>query len=227
LFTVLILLLTARPICPAGKICKFAASITAAAGSIFTVFWSAQIYHNKFIIFCNVNFAFVILFVIGLFAAAWFLKLAAEQYENEDEDDDESRIFHYAFAIAGIFLLWILLSEQIYLYWYCKNKFATEIANWRFLANMYMSIMWAIYGMLLMVVGFWRKIALLRYISLGLFGLLLLKVFILDTSAIKSVYRIAAFLATGITLVGVSYLYQYLRKKGFFDTILIEGKLKD
>jgi len=36
---------------------------------------------------------------------------------------------------------------------------------------------------------------------------------------VKSVYRIAAFLATGITLVAVSYLYQYLKNRGFFDTL--------
>jgi uncharacterized membrane protein len=78
-----------------------------------------------------------------------------------------------------------------------------------------------------MIAGFWRKIALLRYISLGLFGLLLVKVFILDMGTVKSVYRIAAFLATGITLVGVSYLYQFLRKRGFFDAILIEEKTED
>jgi uncharacterized membrane protein len=62
----------------------------------------------------------------------------------------------------------------------------------------------------------------LRYVALGLFALLLVKVFVLDTSTVKSVYRIAAFAATGITLVGVSYLYQFLKKKGFFDAMLID-----
>ncbi len=77
-----------------------------------------------------------------------------------------------------------------------------------------------------MLAGFWRKINLWRYIALGLFVLLLAKVFILDTSTVKSVYRIAAFLATGFTLVGVSYLYQFLRKKGFFEAMLA-GKSVD
>ena len=89
---------------------------------------------------------------------------------------------------------------------------------------MYISVMWAIYGVILMAVGFWHKTALLRYISLGLFGLLLAKVFILDMSTVKSVFRIAAFLATGITLVAVSYLYQYLKNKGFFEVMLAEKK---
>ena len=71
-----------------------------------------------------------------------------------------------------------------------------------------------------------KKSVALRYISLGIFGLLLLKVFILDTSKVESVYRIAAFLATGVTLVAVSYLYQYLRKKGFFDSVLSDTNNK-
>lgn len=90
---------------------------------------------------------------------------------------------------------------------------------------MYISIMWAVYGAALMAVGFWRKSKLLRYIALGLFALLLVKVFILDTKNVKNVYRIAAFLATGVTLVGVSYLYQYVRKKGFFDVMLSEENI--
>ncbi len=92
---------------------------------------------------------------------------------------------------------------------------------------MYISVMWAIYGAILMTVGFWRKTAILRYISLGLFGLLLAKVFILDMSTVKSVFRIAAFLATGVTLVSVSYLYQYLKNKGFFEVVLAERKLEN
>ena len=91
---------------------------------------------------------------------------------------------------------------------------------------MYISVMWAVYGASLMVIGFWRKTPMLRYIALGLFVLLLAKVFILDTSTVKSVYRIAAFLATGVTLVGVSYLYQFLRKKGFFDAMLVEKSVE-
>ena len=87
---------------------------------------------------------------------------------------------------------------------------------------MYISVMWAVYGAALMMVGFWRKSKILRYIALDLFALLLVKVFILDTSRVKSVYRIAAFFATGVTLVGLSYLYQFLKKKGFFETVLSE-----
>jgi uncharacterized membrane protein len=155
-----------------------------------------------------------------MFLGGWLLKQTAEQ-------ERYGTVFVTMFTLGAIFLLWALLTEQIYLYWYCRNRFAARIANWRFLAHMYISVMWAIYGAALMTVGFWRKVKVLRYIALGLFGLLLAKVFILDTSTVRNVYRIAGFLATGVTLVAVSYLYQFLRKKGFFEAALAERGADD
>lgn len=219
LFTLFTVLFVARPVCPAGVFCRFIAVIFAFAGSVFTIYGLTRSYHGSFVIFANINFAFAVLFVAGLFAASWILKQTTEQ-------NNAGIIFSYLFLIAAIFVLFILLNEEIYLYWYCGNKYSGKAAaNWEFLANMYMSIAWAIYAAVLMVAGFWRKTALLRYISLGLFGVLLFKVFILDMRTVKSVYRIAAFLATGITLVGISYLYQFLKKKGFFETVLNDNKL--
>ena len=83
--------------------------------------------------------------------------------------------------------------------------------------------MWAVYGAVLMVVGFWRRVKLLRYLALAVFVLLLGKIFIVDTRNVSSLYRIAGFLATGVALVGVSYLYQYLKKQGFFEKMLADG----
>jgi uncharacterized membrane protein len=209
------LLLLVRPVCPRGILCKVAAMILAGAGSIFTMLTFSEFYGRSFVIFANVEFVIVLAFVAALFAAGWLLS-------REQEDDQYTRNFAIAFALAGIFVLWVLLTEEIYLYWHCRNKFDERIANWSFLSHMYISVMWAVYAAVLMAVGFWRKNRMLRYISLGLFALLLLKVFVLDTSTVKSVYRIAAFFATGITLVAVSYLYQFLRKKGFFEAMLSE-----
>ncbi|MBW1841131.1 MAG: DUF2339 domain-containing protein [Deltaproteobacteria bacterium] len=218
LFTAFPLLLLVRPICPRGILCKVVAMFLAGAGSIFTMLVFSEFYGDRFVIFINLEFAIVLAFVAALFVAGRLLS-------REQEDDQYTRSFAIAFVLAGIFVLWVLLTEEIYLYWYCRNRFAEKIASWRFLSHMYISVMWAAYAAVLMTVGFWRKNSLLRYISLGLFALLLLKVFVLDTSTVRSVYRIAAFLATGITLVAVSYLYQFLRKKGFFEVVLPEKEV--
>jgi uncharacterized membrane protein len=200
---------------PQGTVCRFLAMILAGAGSIFTMVAFYEFYGASFAIFANVEFGIVIVFVAALFAAGRLLA-------GDRPQDLYTRTFTMAFALAGIFVLWVLLTEEIYLYWYCRNQFGVPINNWMFLSHMYISVMWAVYGAALMALGFWRKNRILRFISLGLFALLLVKVFILDTNTVKSVYRIAAFLATGVTLVGVSYLYQFLKKKGFFDAMLSE-----
>jgi len=84
---------------------------------------------------------------------------------------------------------------------------------------MYISVLWAVYATGLMVVGLWRRAKPLRYIALGIFLLLLAKIFLVDTRTVETMYRIAGFLTTGLALVGVSYLYQYLKKKGFFESM--------
>jgi uncharacterized membrane protein len=233
IFTVFPLLFLNRPICPRGMLSKILAMSLACIGAIITMVVFSEVYIGRFRIFVNVDFAIALLFVAGLFVAAILLRRAARE-EREAElktifKEEYNALLATIFALGAIFVLWILLTEQIYLYWYCRNRFAEEaekIANWRFLSHMYISVMWAVYGAALMVAGFWRRVPLLRYIALGLFVLLLGKVFILDTRTVKSVYRIAAFLATGITLVGVSYLYQFLRKKGFFDAMLAEKSVE-
>ena len=122
--------------------------------------------------------------------------------------------------MTALGLLWILLTQEIWYFWHCLDRYRTPTANWQFIAHMCISITWAIYAIVLMVAGFWKRIRLLRYAALGLFVLLLGKIFIVDTRNVSSLYRIAGFLATGIALVGVSYLYQYLKKQGFFEGML-------
>jgi len=217
IFAVFLLLLVIRPICPRRTVCKVLATILAVVGSVFTMVVFTKFYTSSFIIFANVEFGRVAIFVAALFAAGWLLS-------RERREGEYGRKFATAFALVGIFALWVLLTEEIYLYWYCQNRFAEKIANWRFLSHMYISIMWAVYGAILMTVGFWRKSRVLRYVALGLFALLLVKVFwdTIEVEEVKKVYLIAAFLATGVTLVGVSYLYKFLKKKGFFEAMLAE-----
>jgi uncharacterized membrane protein len=225
IFTACMLLFLVRPLCPRGILCRIMASGLAAVGAVFTMIAFSEFYNNTFRIFINVNFGIALVFVAGLFLAAWLLMRSAEEDKAALSiifTEEYNVVLPKIFILAAIFVLWILLTEEIYLYWYCRNRFAAKIANWMFLSHMYISVMWAIYGAALMVIGFWRKAPMLRYVALGLFVILLAKVFILDTSTVKSVYRIAAFLATGLTLVGVSYLYQFLKKKGFFETVLAE-----
>jgi uncharacterized membrane protein len=77
-----------------------------------------------------------------------------------------------------------------------------------------LSGMWILYSVLLMVLGMWRKQRLFRLSAIGLFGITLLKMVLLDLAFLNTLYRILAFLLFGAVLLAVSYVYQK-RKDGF------------
>jgi uncharacterized membrane protein len=71
-----------------------------------------------------------------------------------------------------------------------------------------LSVIWALYGGALLVVGRVRRVRLLRLMALVLLGLTTLKVFFWDLASLDRVYRIISFIVLGAILLAVSYLYQ-------------------
>jgi uncharacterized membrane protein len=71
-----------------------------------------------------------------------------------------------------------------------------------------LSVLWTLYGALALVWGFLRKDPPVRYAALGLFGLTVLKVFMVDFAAVQTSFRILSFLVLGIVLLLVSLVYQ-------------------
>jgi uncharacterized membrane protein len=65
-----------------------------------------------------------------------------------------------------------------------------------------------IYGVGLMMVGFWKRSAFLRWQAILLIGLTIAKVFLYDMSNLERVYRIASFIILGVILLAISYAYQ-------------------
>jgi uncharacterized membrane protein len=70
------------------------------------------------------------------------------------------------------------------------------------------SLIWLVYGILLIMFGFARKLPLVRWSALVLLGVTILKVFIYDLSNLGQGYRILALSILGIALLSLSFLYQ-------------------
>jgi uncharacterized membrane protein len=213
ILTASMLAFAARPFSPRGQICKTFALLFAGIGSIFVMIFFFRFHREWFVIFANPTFIIALIFVLGLLTTAYLLK-------REEKEVRQKQYLVYTFSLTAIFLLWILLTGEIYLYWYYRGLGPKPVENWEFLAQMYISVMWALYAVALCVIGFWRKVVTIRYIALGLFILVLLKVFIYDMSTLESIYRIAGFIVLGGALIAVSFLYQYCKKKGFFKVQL-------
>jgi uncharacterized membrane protein len=70
------------------------------------------------------------------------------------------------------------------------------------------SALWMAYGALLMVVGFVRRSALVRWQALILIAATIAKVFIYDVSQLDRYYRIVSFIILGVLLLAISFVYQ-------------------
>jgi len=67
---------------------------------------------------------------------------------------------------------------------------------------------WLAYSIVLMSVGIWKNFRGLRFFSIALFGVTILKIFVYDLSFLETLYRIFSFIGLGIILLAVSYAYQ-------------------
>lgn len=75
------------------------------------------------------------------------------------------------------------------------------------------SILWAVFSIALMYLGFRRNNAFIRRAAIGLFFITLIKVFLSDVSFIDTPYRILSFIVLGLMLIGTSYLYHKYKDK--------------
>jgi uncharacterized membrane protein len=103
-----------------------------------------------------------------------------------------------AFAI----LLFCVLTLEVSAYFYARAPQA------RFAA---ISVLWTLYSIALMLLGFRYQQARLRLVSLGLFGVTILKVFLADMARVSTPFRIVSFVVLGLMLIGASYLYYRYR----------------
>jgi uncharacterized membrane protein len=70
------------------------------------------------------------------------------------------------------------------------------------------SALWMAYGAMLMVVGFWRHSAFVRWQALVLIAFTIAKVFLYDVSELDRGYRIVSFIVLGVLLLAISFVYQ-------------------
>src|SRR5437868_1345291 len=69
------------------------------------------------------------------------------------------------------------------------------------------SLIWLIYGAGLMMFGFRKRSAFVRWQALVLIAFTIGKVFLFDVSELQQGYRILSFIALGAVLMGISYIY--------------------
>src|SRR5205814_2983029 len=107
-----------------------------------------------------------------------------------------------------------LLTSEITGYWHLRDLRAASSlgpATGHFAREMMVSITWAVYATLLVIVGLKKDYAPIRYFALTLFVVTIVKVFAIDLAEIDRIYRVLSVIGLGIALLMTSYLYQRSR----------------
>ncbi len=70
------------------------------------------------------------------------------------------------------------------------------------------SIVWLLFGVGLLALGFWRDVQALRHAGMVLVCLVVAKVFLIDMAGLEGLLRVFSFLGLGAALLGLGYAYR-------------------
>ncbi len=159
----------------------------------------------------NQTFGAFIPLIAALALGAWF-------YARADESEVAERaVALTAIMIAANLLAIIALSLEANGYYSSAisrlGNDNEELRNLVLAKQLSLSVIWAVYGGAMLVIGFWRKNRLLRMMALVLLVLAIAKVFLWDLRSLDNAYRIIAFIVLGVILLVVSFLYQQLERR--------------
>jgi uncharacterized membrane protein len=76
-----------------------------------------------------------------------------------------------------------------------------------------LSILWALYSILMIAVGIATRSSAARLMALALFGVTILKVFLVDLAHLETIYRVVSFIGLGVILIAVSLAYTRFRTR--------------
>jgi hypothetical protein len=109
----------------------------------------------------------------------------------------------------GTILTFVLLNIEIADYFSKPGVYElTFHFSGNFARDMSYSIAWALFALLLLIVGIRKRNKAARYASLALLGFVLLKLFFHDLSQLQQLYRIAALIIVAVIAILASFLYQ-------------------
>jgi hypothetical protein len=109
----------------------------------------------------------------------------------------------------GTVLAFLLVNIEIADYFSTPGTAALTFQfSGNFARDMSYSIAWALFALLLLIVGMRKRTAPVRYASLALLGITIVKLFFHDLSQLGQLYRIGAFVVVAIIAIIASFLYQ-------------------
>src|SRR5579859_2647091 len=155
---------------------------------------------------------------MGTYAVAVMVLGAVAWYGSKRQDEAARGVAATAIVALNILAL-IALSREVSDYYIRQMALSHPTTNqWRagyedfrrleISRDFTYSALWMAYGAILMVIGFVRQSALVRWQALLLIASTTVKVFVYDVSQLDRQYRIISFMILGALLLAISFVYQ-------------------
>jgi uncharacterized membrane protein len=156
-------------------------------------------------------------------ASVLAVALAARRFQDALAPDEFTAL--RGVGLLGILLVWLILSVEAYT-WFTAQLSApvpppgpgatvARDACWyeraehlRRSAQVALSVVWAVYAVVVMGLGLRLRSQALRLTALGLFALTILKVFVVDLGSLPSLYRVTAFFVLALATGAAAWGYQ-------------------
>lgn len=108
----------------------------------------------------------------------------------------------------GTILAFLLLNIEIADYFSEPGSALTFQFSGNFARDMVYSIAWALFALVLLVFGIWKKLRGARYSAIGLLSVTILKLFLHDLAQLNQLYRIGALVGVAVIAMFASLAYQ-------------------
>ncbi len=177
---------------PAARFCGYGL-IGVAAGMALTLLnhGHASVLRGNSDFMANYSFGGLLIAICGVYAAAYLMAK-----HNQTLLPSEKTVFPILIVVANALTLYALSAEVLT---YGAND------NWK---NMGLTMLWAAYGLVLVVAGIMGKWPWVRMGGLALVSIAVLKLFILDTLRLDAGYRVGAYVTVGVLLLAGGFVYQ-------------------
>ena len=122
----------------------------------------------------------------------------------------EAPVTKLVIGLCAAVAFWLLISIETHTFFTGRalaERIPEEAAHQRWLGQMALSVLWAAYAAALAALGFMRRIAAIRWASLVLFALTIIKAMLVDVAQLQQLYRIIVLFVLGILLLLVAWGY--------------------
>lgn len=138
-----------------------------------------------------------------------FVRVAIQRHAPDPVDGfDLSSLPTVLALVATIAIIWVGTFEVLRVFQF--EAFRHRFTDAGLAMHVALSLFWSVSAIVLVILGFARRVAVLRHVALGLFGLTVAKVLIFDLAQLDTIYRIVSFVILGVLLLLASLLYQRL-----------------